>query len=150
MIPLDLTHQALATEEIQRRLLSADRTKASAWGEPTIRPLFHDILVYFASTYRDIFGLVDGPPLHDPIAVAAILGDSDIRFDDAGHERWNVDVVTDGSHSKLDEERGQVGRTVITKADGDGVRIPKSFATNRFWDTIEACLQRAEEATSGG
>lgn len=150
MIPLDVTHQALATELVQQRLFSADSARLPAHPESKIRPLFHDILVFFASTYRDVFGLIDGPPLHDPLAVAAILGNTKIAFNDEGHERWHVDIVTDGLHSESDEERGQVGRTIITKAEGSGIYIPRSFDLQRFWDTIEESLQRAEAATSDG
>ena len=144
LIPLDLTHQVLATEEIRRRVLhAAPSTK--------IGQLFHDILVFFAHTYRDVFGLVDGPPLHDPIAVAVLLEGSlrsVQRFDYQGGERWQVKVVTDGMHSEVASERAQVGRTIAEKvANGEGgVRIPRKIDTRLLWKEIEECLDRAEDA----
>ena len=112
------------------------------------RPLFHDLLVFFAQTYRDVFGLTAGPPLHDPIAVAVLLETvqgADLKFDDHGVERWIVDVVTDGRHSDLDTERGQLGRTVVTKSDAGGVRIPRGMDVERFWNILDDCIERAED-----
>ena len=111
----------------------------------TLRALFHDLLVFFASRYREVFRLKEGPPLHDPIAVAVLFSESEVAFDDWGGERWHVDVVTVGLHGEEDEERGQVGRTIISKADGEGVRIPRAMDVERFWDVIEDCVRRAEE-----
>ena len=86
--------------------------------------------------------------MHDPLAVATLLdGLSEvIGFDDRGGERWHVNVVTDGLHSDLDSERGEVGRTVITKAEEGGVRIPRGVDVHRFWELVEQCMQRAEQA----
>ena len=116
-----------------------------------IGELFRDLLVFFAQTYREVFGLVDGPPLHDPIAVAILLDGLEpdcVRFDDRDGERWHIDIVTDGLHSNIANESGQVGRTVATEAAAGegGVRIPRSMDTERFWSMIEHCLKLAEEA----
>ncbi len=111
--------------------------------------MLHDLLTFFSHTYLNVFDLTAGPPLHDPIAVAVLLFDQareDLRFDDRGGERWQVEVVTEGLHSDLEEERGQVGRTVATKVTGSGggVRIPRGLDVQRFWTMIEQCVQRAE------
>ena len=116
-----------------------------------LRQMFHDLLLFFAHTYSEVYGLTEGPPLHDPIAVAVLLEDvmgPEMRFSDGGGERWNVSIVTDGLHSRNDEERGQVGRTVITKSEHGGVRIPRSMQVESFWQVMERCLQAAECAIS--
>ena len=115
--------------------------------------MLHDLLTFFAHTYSDVFGLTAGPPLHDPIAVAVVLFDQaeeDPRFDDGGGERWQVKIVTEGLHSDLEEEQGQVGRTIATKVigSGGGVRIPRGLDVQRFWAVIELCIQRAESAAT--
>lgn len=114
--------------------------------------MFHDLLVFFAHTYSEVYGLTEGPPLHDPIAVAVLLEDvagTNMKFADGGGERWHVDVVTDGLHSRDEAERGQVGRTVVTKSsDHGGVRIPRSLQVESFWKLIEHCIQAAEKAIS--
>ncbi len=144
LIPLDLTHQVLATEEIQNRVLHAATLT-------DVGHLFRDILVFFAHTYKEVFGLSDGPPLHDPVAVAVLLEDqliSNSLFDDQGGERWHIKVETDGLHSALNSERAQVGRTIIRKVcNGEnGVRIPRKIDTERFWIMIEECLHLAQDA----
>lgn len=150
MIPLDLTHEVLADKEVQQNLLAGNASTtslaASHLGQVNLRVLFHEILLFFAHTYSDVFGLTKGPPLHDPIAVAVLLNEMrDIPlFDDRKGERWHVNVVTDGLHSDLDNERGQVGRTVVKQAERGGVRIPRGIDVRRFWAILENCMQRAE------
>ena len=149
LITLDLSHQVLASVEVQQLLVGDQR--ALATGQISdVRRLFHQILIFFAHTYRDVFGMTKGPPLHDPLAVAILLdGLSEvIQFNDNGGERWHVNVVTDGLHSGLESEQGQVGRTMLTKAEEGGVRIPRRLDRFRFWQIIDECLARAEEAVS--
>lgn len=156
LIPLDLTHQVLATADVRRGILfKSPEYKDSAHPEVeaaplTLRAMLHDLLIFFASTYADVFGLARGPPLHDPIAVAVLLADASrgepLHFDDRGGERWHVDVVTDGLHSDRSDERGQVGRTRVREAlvGEGGVRIPRGVDVEQFWAIIESCVQRAE------
>lgn len=146
LIPLDVTHQVLATKAVQEKLLYG---LSNTEGKRTsrVRQMFHDLLVFFAHTYSDVFGLVEGPPLHDPLAVAVVLfdiGAEDLAFDDRDGERWNVDVVTDGKHSEWDAERGQAGRIIIWESMGPRVRIPNGLDVGRFWDVVERCLQRVD------
>ena len=150
LITLDLTHQVLANLEVQQLLAGNPLAPSSTPDHLNLRQMFHQILIFFAHTYRDVFGLSKGPPLHDPLAVAILLdGQSEvIGFDDCGGERWHVNVVTDGLHSDLDSERGEVGRTVITRAEEGGVRIPSRVDVHRFWVLVDQCMQRAEQAMS--
>lgn len=119
--------------------------------------MLHELIMFFASTYAHVYGLTSGPPLHDPVAVAAILPDhsnenphGDLEFDDRDGERWHIRVVTDGLHSHSNDLRGQVGRTVATivPAEKGGVRIPRSLNVDCFWDLVESCIQRAERGLS--
>lgn len=175
LIPLDVTHQVLATGEVRRNLLHGpfdintqegpfkhlfdEASKGTElerleWlgrerRKLVIRNLFHDLLGFFAQTYHDNLGITAGPPLHDPLAVAVVLfdiGADDLALDDRGGERWIVDVVTEGLHSDAEEEQGQLGRTVISQASGPGVRIPRGLDVGSFWEVVEKCLQRAEVA----
>ena len=158
LIPLDVTHLVPATPEVLHRLLHQSPTTTptpSSSSKPSpLRTLLHDILSFFTATYSSIFGLTDGPPLHDPLAVAVILdalGIEDFGFDDypeadertgrseSGEPgvpgqavRWIVKVVTDGEHIpvnlKEDTEEGwenQVGRTVMVREEGNGRREEK-------------------------
>ncbi|KAJ5408641.1 hypothetical protein N7509_002524 [Penicillium cosmopolitanum] len=153
---LDLTHQVLASQEVQTRILHGSSDSKT----PTvIRKIFHDLLLFFASTYEKIFGLATGPPLHDPLAVAFILSnlnpafasshpDQVLKFDDKGGERFNIKIVTDGEHSKDVSVTGQLGRSIATPANGSGVAIPRGVDLDAFWNMILQCVQLADDCNA--
>ncbi|KAF7187381.1 Uridine nucleosidase [Pseudocercospora fuligena] len=154
LIPLDLTHQFLATERVQHAILHGgfDAPAKPLDSVTTVRKLFFEILTFFAKAYADVFGLTEGPPTHDPLAVAAIFAPD--LFHDNGGERYQVDVVTDGDHGSSEHVRNsasQCGRTVATllKAGGKGVRIPRSLEWDALWRMLEECLARAGAAVHG-
>ena len=62
MSGLDITHQASANLDERERLRATGRVGGVVAG----------FLDYFAATYKRVFGF-DAPPLHDPVAVAAVL-----------------------------------------------------------------------------
>jgi inosine-uridine nucleoside N-ribohydrolase len=62
MTGLDVTHQAGAGPEVRERLRVTGKVGHVVAG----------FLDFFASTYERVFGF-DDPPLHDPVAVAAVL-----------------------------------------------------------------------------
>ncbi len=136
LIPLDVTHQAYANSEIQKMLLNGAR------GPTRLRRMFNELLMFFAGTYAKAFGLTNGPPLHDPLAIAVILSndanaDVKIAFDDKGGERWDVDIILEGE---------ELGRTaIIRSANGQGVRIPRTLDLPKFWRTLNECMARADE-----
>lgn len=101
-------------------------------------------MAFFAGTYAEVFSITEGPPLHDPLAVAAAY-DHDI-FDDRGGERFQVDIVTEGIHSMNQSEVGELGRTKVTKLPGGqgGCRIPRGVDLAKFWGSIESALKRAD------
>ena len=57
--------------------------------------------------------------------------------------------MTEGRHSTIPEEVGELGRTKVTKVPlGEGgCRIPRGVDLTKFWGSIEACLRRAEGAS---
>lgn len=139
LIPLDVSHQAYTTKEARQLLLHGEN------GVTRLRTMFNELFIYVAGTYEDAWGMDDGAPLHDPLAVALILADHPdpevrIAFDDNNGERWSLDVVLSG----LEE-----GRTVATKLKQGmpGVFIPRSLDVNKFWLTLGACMERADEKT---
>jgi pyrimidine-specific ribonucleoside hydrolase len=62
MSGLDVTHQAGAGPKERENLRSLGRIGA----------VVAELLEFFAATYEGVFGL-DSPPLHDPVAVAAVM-----------------------------------------------------------------------------
>lgn len=153
LITLDLTHRVCATAEHRDTLLFSRASRDQDQDPPArptrMRTMFHELLMFFAKTYDEVFGLSDGPPLHDPLAVAIPLASlprsdetSGLEFHDADGERWEVEIVTEGE---------QVGRTKVrpVAADGEGgVFIPRTLDYQRFWDTLEECMARADRATN--
>jgi uridine nucleosidase len=130
-----------------------DDDGGSTESEPsTTRRLFHEILTFFAKTYADVFGLTEGPPLHDPLAVAAAFAPE--LFDDEDGARYEITVVTDGEHGDSAVIRSgvsQCGRTVARRLPkGEkGIRIPKAVRREEMWKILEECLGRAEKAAMG-
>ena len=99
---------------------------------------------FFAGTYAEVFSITDGPPLHDPLAVAAAIYPE--IFDDKNGERFRVDVVCEGVHSPNQSEVGELGRTKISalQPGEGGCRIPRGVDLDKFWNLIEDALKRAD------
>jgi uridine nucleosidase len=152
LIPLDVTHLVLATKEIQSLLLFGKEGK----GKSMVRVMLVELLTFFANTYAEVFGITEGPPLHDPLAVAVILdgiAGQEIPFYDflekGMMERFEVEVVTEGTHAEA-QLGAQTGRTVVKllPEGQEGVRIPRGLDVKRFWSVLEDCLERADEVNS--
>lgn len=99
---------------------------------------------FFAGTYAEVFSITEGPPLHDPLAVSAALYPE--IFDDRYGERFQVDIVTEGVHSLIQSDVGELGRTKATKLpEGEGgCRIPRGVDLANFWGSIESALKKAD------
>jgi uridine nucleosidase len=110
----------------------------------------------------DVFGITEGPPLHDPLAVAAVLagvGDlHEIPFCDsdpagepglAQRERFEVTVVTEGTYedARAGARTGQITARLLPPGE-EGVRIPRSLDIPLFWKVLEECVSRADAANA--
>jgi len=178
LIPLDVTHLVLATPEVQSLLLwgkgrvEAETGDVKGKGKSTLRKMLTELMTFFANTYADVFGITEGPPLHDPLAVAAVfdgIPDVEIPFYDfeskgtgletgsvSGvdgkkrcRERYEVKIVTEGSHE--DAQKGaETGRTIVRllPEGEEGVKIPRGLDVGRFWKVLEDCLERADEVNA--
>jgi inosine-uridine nucleoside N-ribohydrolase len=117
MVPLEVTHQALATEEIVNRLRSVNRPVAT---------FAADLLVFFAETYHRVFGF-PAPPLHDPCAVAAVIDPTIIK----AHDMF-VAIECEGAWT--------AGRTVCDVYSKLGqkpnARVGYGLEVDRFWDMV--------------
>ena len=117
MVPLEVTHQALATEDVIKRLRDAGG----------VVPKFAaDLLVYFAESYRQVFGF-SAPPLHDPCAVAAVIKPDIIQA-----REMYVAIETVGEWT--------AGRTVCDAYGKMGMavnaRVGYGLKVERFWDLL--------------
>lgn len=117
MMGLDVTHQALATEEVRERI--------RALGTPLART-FADLLGFFAGTYRELWGL-PAPPLHDPVAVAYAIDPTLVECVEA-----SVVVETEGEFTR--------GATVVDLHARTGrpvnARVGMRLDADRFWELV--------------
>jgi inosine-uridine nucleoside N-ribohydrolase len=117
MCGLELTHQAKATPDIIQRFADLH----TPLGDFAV-----EMLRFFASTYRKMHGF-DGPPLHDPTAVAWVIDPSMVETQPA-----HVDIETHAEFS--------YGRTVVDLHDVLGlpknVLVATKLDVPRFWDLM--------------
>ena len=117
MVPLEVTHQALATPEVIERLRAVKRPVAT---------LAADLLVFFAESYRSVFGF-SSPPVHDPCAVAAVIEPAIVRS-----HSMHVEIETEGILS--------VGRTMCdvygTMQQPANARVGYDLDVPRFWEMV--------------
>lgn len=158
VVPLDLSHQVLATPEVREMLLYGPESDKTGPGKTTLRIMLVELLYFFAKTYADTFGITAGPPLHDPLAVAAVLLGTEgeipfLEWDAArSHgpehkERFEVTVITEGTFEEAKAGK-QTGRTLAKALSPgeEGVRIPRGVDIPKFWQVIEECIERADAA----
>ncbi|MBL3686726.1 nucleoside hydrolase [Leucobacter zeae] len=141
MVGLDLTHQALATAELQ------DRVRACG-GE--VSRFVLDIWGFIGRTYEDVFEF-SAPPVHDACCVAALIDPSVIRTEAA-----HVAVELHGEWTK--------GMTVVNFADRPGMhhstgvaarlqdhrtRVATELDWDRFADLIARSIERLSPTTPG-
>ena len=120
MVGLDLTHQARVTQDVMDRI--------AAVGSP-LAGVVADLLAFYGRRYT----MPDGPPLHDPCAVARVVEPEVVRCRDGF-----VAVETQGRWTR--------GMTVVDFAGRLG-RHPNASVTTtldvpRFWDLVLDALRR--------
>jgi inosine-uridine nucleoside N-ribohydrolase len=121
MVPLEVTHQALATPEILQRLRVSGRHVACVAA---------DLLTFFGDTYLHVFGFAH-PPVHDPCAVAAVIDPNIVRI-----HKMHVEIETKGEWT--------TGRTVCDvygkSGQKAGVGVGYALDVPRFWDMLITTL----------
>ena len=140
MVPLEVTHTALVTEDVLCRL-----EEAATKGEDRKRVgNIRELLNFFKMTYKQVFGF-ENPPLHDPCAVFCAMTEhfdairSGPQFQDAftgRMERVDVECQSDLTY----------GQTVIdcwgTSTKPKNVKVMTKMNVEKFWkfmcDSIRA------------
>jgi inosine-uridine nucleoside N-ribohydrolase len=117
MVGLEVTHQALATAAVRRRLAELASPVAH---------LVEELLDYFAGTYLKVFGFT-APPVHDPCAVAWVIDSTLIAT-----RPMRVDIELRGEFTR--------GRTVcdyygMTDAPANA-RVGVELDVSRFWHLL--------------
>lgn len=121
MCPLEVTHQALATEQVVSRLRAAQRPVAT---------LAADLLGFFAETYRKVFDF-PAAPVHDPCAVAAVIDPTIIKS-----KLVRVEIETRGEWTR--------GRTACdmygSLSQTPNAQVGYALEVERFWDMLIAAI----------
>ena len=140
MVPLEVTHTALVTEDVLCRL-----EEAATKGEDRKRVgSIRELLNFFKMTYKQVFGF-ENPPLHDPCAVFCAMTE---HFDDIRSGPQFQDAFT-GRMERVDVECQSdltYGQTVIdcwgTSTKPKNVKVMTKMNVEKFWkfmcDSIRA------------
>jgi inosine-uridine nucleoside N-ribohydrolase len=123
MVGLNVTHQALVTEEVRDRL-AAIGNATSAFAV--------DLIDFFRAAYQVSEGMA-APPLHDPVAVALVAASSIVptaytRLDIELHGTETLGATSVDLHNKL-------GRPA-------NAHVAVGLDAPRFWDMLEAAIRR--------
>jgi purine nucleosidase len=124
MVPLDLTHQAIATQAVLDRI--------RAVGTP-LAAIAVDLMTFFGKTYREVAGFTEGPPVHDPCAVARVIDPEVVHVEDAF-----VAVETKGqwtSGMTVTDFKGRMGLEPNTQ-------VATKLEFDRFWDLMIDAIGR--------
>jgi purine nucleosidase/pyrimidine-specific ribonucleoside hydrolase len=121
MVGLNLTHQAQATPAVVARLRAIGNASAEAavgW------------LGFFAETYRNVYGL-DGPPVHDPCALALAIEPSIVRTVETfvaieTEGRWTRGATAVDLHGRL--------------GHAPNARVAMELDVPRFWDLVVGAI----------
>ena len=123
MIGLNLTHQALATREVQQRIraLPGEPARAvAAWME------------FFGSRYERVYGAF-APPVHDPCTIALLIDpavmtcvDTFVAVETEG--RWTRGMTVVDLHGRYERP--------------PNARVAIELDAPRFWDLVVGALER--------
>jgi inosine/uridine nucleosidase len=123
VIGLNLTHQALATDDVIARILALGTPLAE-----TVAAWFD----FFGATYRTLFGF-PAPPVHDPCAVALVADPTMVRTVEAF-----VAIETEGAWTR--------GATVVDLdarlGEAPNARVGVELDVPRFWDLVVDAVDR--------
>lgn len=149
VVPLDLSHQVLATEDVRDLLLYGKDSKVekTGKGKTTLRQMLVELLYYFAQTYAYV------PPVFLPHATAVVAEDNSTRrrHSKLTHHRSSTFGITAGPplHDPLAVALALVGtEDEIPFFDWDEKKSASPKHDERFEVTVET-EGTLEEAQAG-
>lgn len=127
MIGLNVTHQALATTEI----IAGFQALGTRLGT-----ICAELMTFFAGTYRRVFGF-EHPPVHDPIAVAAVIDPSIVRT-----VAVPVAIELTGTYTRGATVVDLHGRT----GNSPNADVAVGLDVDAFWSMLVAAVRKLGEA----
>lgn len=157
MIPLNVTHQAIVTEVLMKRVLNGHSELETSSSTTSLRRTLHSVISFFAASYKSVFGFDDGPPLHDALTIAYVA-----RPELFETTRYRVDVdcastlgvgqtiVDVFNCSAYDDSWGPTGTNVLVAE-----RLDISAFFELFFECVDHCdtvsrLNQTGNGHSGG
>ncbi|GHD42391.1 nucleoside hydrolase [Mycetocola manganoxydans] len=122
-IPIDVTHEALATPDVVERFTAIGTAPAR---------FVVELLDFFGSTYREVQGF-DAPPVHDPCAVAYVIDPSIFTVRRAPITVELVGTLTAGM--TVADFRAPAPADCTTQ-------VAIGIDTPRFWDLVVDAVER--------
>lgn len=120
---LNVTHQAQATPDVIARI--------EAVGSP-LAGICVQLLTFYSARYRALWGF-DGPPLHDPVAVASVIDPQVVSYVNAP-----LAVELAGEHTRgatVIDLDGSTGRTA-------GADVALRLDRDRFWGLMVGAIDK--------
>ncbi|EIW76317.1 uridine nucleosidase [Coniophora puteana RWD-64-598 SS2] len=157
MIPINVTHKAIATRYQHARLRSSsfqtpdNITTFCSDDAPlpipsnNVRHTLSTIVSFFADTYKSTFGFHDGPPLHDPLTIAYVSAPELFKC-----TRYRVDVELQGAHTtgetvvdlwnyrSCDDTWGSMGKNCL---------VAEGLDVDAFWDLFMLAVEKCDGAS---
>ncbi|KIK96071.1 hypothetical protein PAXRUDRAFT_337699 [Paxillus rubicundulus Ve08.2h10] len=145
MIPINVTHTAIANKIIHSRLCSSSQDDNHTSDSPStnLRAMMSSLITFFGDTYREVFDFQEGPPLHDALTIAYVSDPGLFQG-----KRYRVDVENHGRHT--------TGETVVDTWDyrkcddtwgptGKNCLILESLEVDKFFDMFLDCVNRCDK-----
>eukprot|EP01027_Heterolobosea_sp_BB2_P018378 GEZU01025901.1.p2 GENE.GEZU01025901.1~~GEZU01025901.1.p2 ORF type:complete len:156 (-),score=46.77 GEZU01025901.1:226-693(-) len=131
MVPLEVTHTALVTEQVLERILKELNCSKFAH-------FIMELLTFFKVTYKSVFKF-DDPPLHDPTAVAYVINEE--LFFHVEHVRVEIETKSEFCN----------GRTVVDLYNRlnkpANAHVALKMNVDGFWDLFLDSLVRANSVS---
>lgn len=138
MIGLDVTHQVLAVPERMEQLKAVGTD---------VSEFIAELVEFFGAAYMEERGY-PGPPMHDPLAVAAVADPSVVR-----KIRAAIHVETEGSYARgqtivdlrrswTDNDPSGLGRVDCTDPGTPEHYVAMDVDTDKFWELLLDALRR--------
>ena len=129
MVPLEVTHTALVTEAVLARICGGGAEASSRF-----RRIVCELLLFFAASYRRVFGF-EAPPLHDPCALVAALAPALFTM-----RRMRVDVETASPLCAGQTVCDVWGHSPLPP----NITVATAMDVDAFWELMLAALERAD------
>ncbi|SCU88613.1 LAMI_0D10726g1_1 [Lachancea mirantina] len=134
---LDLTHKAIATKQVQQTVLGD--------GTSNLRKLFYELFLFFSRTYENVQFFEKGPPVHDPLALLALLAIED----EGAAQKIQFQYKRMDLHALEDESDLNIGQTQVLKeypTNGSlGTIVGFDMNMEYFWQQVYHALDKAAQ-----